>query len=308
MIKNRKNTFSVALYIFIVLFSLTGCEDVINIKTEKGPELLVVDGWINNQSQVQKIKLSYTGGYFDNQTPKPALQASVIVTDSEGKVFEFTDTSQTGTYLWIPSDGEVAGKVGNVYTLTIKLNGEVYTATNEIKRVPPIDSLIYRPESFPFKPEKGPQEGFVAEFFARDPKGAGDCYWIKSLKDGKPYKPEPRFFSIAYDAAFNAGAATDGLIFILPIRTSITIQELFSAQDSVGVELHSITQETFNFLQLARQESTNGGLLAVPSVNLPTNIKNTNPAGKAAVGFFGTSAISRAETRIDPALARPKQN
>ncbi len=302
-----KSYYTSGLLLMLSVF-LGGCEDVIQLQTEKGPELLVVDGGIDNRSQPQIIRLSYTGGYFDNTTPRPALQATVTVTDDEGQTYAFTDPDQNGSYQWTPEPGQVLGQTGHRYTLSVQINGETYTAGNEIRRVPPIDSLVYRHESFPFKPEDGPQHGFVAEFFARDPVGAGDCYWIKSLKDGKPYKPEPAYFSIAYDAAYNAGAASDGLIFIMPIRMSITIGELFSAADSVGVELHSITQETFTFLQLARQESVNGGLFAVPSVNLPTNVRNMNPNGKAAVGFFGASAVSRAETRIDPEKARPKLN
>lgn len=308
MSKHHLYSFALTLSVSLTSFFLLGCEDIINLKTQKGPELLVVDGWINNQHQTQKIQLSYSGGYFEDTAPKPGLDAIVHVTDELGRSFEFKDTNRSGIYTWVPVNGEMLGKVGGTYTLNIKIAGEEYTATNEIKRVPRIDSLIYREESLPIKPEKGPKDGYVAEFYARDPIGEGDCYWIKALKDGKPNKSQPRYISVAYDAGFNPGAPADGLIFIRPIRTSITIEELFSARDSIGVELHSITYDTFKFLQLVRQESTNGGLLAVPSVNIPSNIKNVNTKGRPALGFFGASAVSRVETSIDPAKARPKED
>ena len=300
-----------ALTLFLVALTavagLTSCEDVIDLKTETGPTQLVVDGWITDQPGPQTIRLSLSAGYFNNGPAAMATGAEVVVTDDEGTPFPFRYIPEKKTYQWTPpQDSVVLGRVGGTYTLTIRYEGEEYVATNQIKRVPAIDSLTYTQEKLPIKPQEGPQEGYIAEFFARDFLGLGDTYWIKPLKGGKLNGTEASRISLAFDGAFSPGSPADGLIFIQPLRQSITANQLFSASDTAGVELHSLTLESYYFLLQVRQESANGGIFAVPPANIPTNIHNVKPDGKKALGFFGASAVSRAETVIDPKKAKPK--
>lgn len=291
-----------------LLFLLAGCEDAIDLDTETGPRLLVVDGWITNQPGPQTIGLTWSKGYFDNSPSSPIFDAEVVVTDDAGNTYPFTFVRNKLYYQWTPPvDTMRLGRIGRTYTLRVRHEGEEYLATNRIKPVPAIDSLVYREERFPIQPPEGPQEGYLAEFFARDFPGIGDTYWIKPFKNGKPYGNDPGNISLAFDGAFSAGSPSDGLIFILPIRQSITVNSLFEAGDKVGVELHSLTPETYYFLIQVRQESSNGGIFAVPPANIPTNIRNTNPNGKQALGFFGASAVSKAETTIDPQKAGPRE-
>jgi hypothetical protein len=304
--KKNIQSYSIVIILFLTTLLLTSCEDVIDLDTETGPVQLVVDGWITNDSGKQEIKLTLSSAYFDNSSPKPALNAEVIINDNLGNTYAFLDTQNTGTYTWQPAGNDTLGHIGRNYTLHIKYSGEEFTSFNEIRRVPPIDSMVYTEESLPFEPEKGPKDGYMAEFYARDLVGDGDCYWIKAFRGRKRYKNTGANISIAYDAAFNAGSSADGLIFIQPVRSSITIDELFIAQDTVGVELHSITKEAFHFLSQVRTEAQNGGIFGTPPTNIAGNIANKNPNGPKALGYFGASAISRAETIIDPAKAKPK--
>jgi hypothetical protein len=295
---------SVAL---LAMLTLMSCEDVIDLKTATGPTQLVVDGWLTNQPGPQTIRLTWSAPYFDNRAAKPVLGAEVTVTDNQGNIFTFKDLAQDGKYVWGGTVKDTLGRVGRSYTLNVKSQTDVYTAVNEIKRVPKIDSIVYQKETLPFKPEKGPKEGYVVSFYARDFVGAGDTYWIKPVLNGKAIVDKPSAISVAYDAAFSAGAPSDGLIFILPIRQSLTRDSLYSAGASVGAELHSITNEAFDYLRQINEQAANGGLFAVPIQNIKTNVLNTNPSGPKALGYFGASAVSRMETVIDPAKARPEE-
>lgn len=286
--------------------ALTSCEDVIDLNSATGPPQLVVDGWITNQPGAQTIRLSWSAGYFDNNAAKAITGAEVTVTDDRGKLYVFKDSANTGKYVWGSSSKDTLGHIGRKYTLKVINGADVYTSVSEIKRVPLVDSVVYQKETLPFKPDKGPKEGFIASFYARDFAGAGDTYWIKPVISGKVQVGNPTTISIAYDAAFSAGAPSDGLIFILPLRQSITTDSLYSAGASVGVELHSITNEAFDFLKQVGEQAANGGLFAVPIQNIKSNVVNVNPAGPKPLGFFGTSAVSRMETVIDPAKARPE--
>ena len=290
----------------LAFFGLSGCEDVIDLKSATGPTQLVVDGWITNQPGPQTIRLTWSAAYFNNDAAKPVLGAEVTVTDDKGKVYTFKDAANDGKYIW-GSVKDTLGHIGRTYTLKVKSQADIYTAVNEIKRVPTVDSIVYQKETLPIKPDKGPKQGYVVSFYARDFVGAGDTYWIKPVIRGKAVVDKPTSISIAYDAAFSAGAPSDGLIFILPIRQSITTDSLYSAGASVGVELHSITNEAFEFLKQVNEQAANGGLFAVPIQNVRSNVVNTNPSGTKALGYFGASAVSRLETVIDPAKARPEE-
>jgi len=293
------------LVTLVAFASLTSCEDVIDLKSDTGPSQLVVDGWITNQGGPQTIRLTWSGDYFDNGAAKPVLAAAVTVTDEKGKVYEFKDFANKGEYVWgIATD--TLGHIGGTYTLHVKNGSDTYSALNQIKRVPKIDSIVYQHETLPFKPDKGPKEGYIASFYARDFEGSGDAYWIKPVIGGKVVVGKPTSISIAYDASFSAGTASDGLIFIQPIRQSITTDSLYSAGVSVGVELHSITNEAFEFLKQIGEQAANGGLFAVPMQNVKSNVVNANPSGPRALGYFGASAVSRLETVIAPEKAKAK--
>lgn len=302
--KNIFKKLSILLWAAPALF-LTSCEDVVDLDTVTGPPQLVVDGWINNVPGKQKIKLTWSAAYFDNGPAKPVLGATVTVTDNVGNSYAFLDAAGDGNYTWGKDSTDTLGHVGRSYTLKITNGADSYTAKSEIKRVPAIDSVVYRKEKLPFKPDKGPQEGFIAEFYARDFAGVGDTYWIKPLISGQVKVNKAANISIVYDAAFSAGAPSDGLIFIQPLRQAITTDSLYSAGHSVGVELHSISNEAFSFLKLVQEQANNGGLFATPIVNIPSNVLNDNASGPKALGFFSTSAVKRMQTVIDPAKARP---
>lgn len=302
-----KRTLSFAATLMCLVIVLTGCEDVIDLDSATGPSQLVVDGWITNEAGPQTIRLSWSAAYFNNDPAKPVLGAEVTVTDDKGVIYAFKDVAGNGKYVWGSTNKDTLGRIGRKYTLSVKNQADTYTAKTEIKRVPVIDSIVYQKETLPFKPDKGPKQGFVASFYARDFIGAGDTYWIKPVVNGKAVVSRPTSIVIAYDAAFSAGAPSDGLIFILPLRQAITSDSLYSAGASVGAELHSITNEAFDYLKQISEQAVNGGLFAVPIQNIKSNVVNTNPAGPKPLGFFSASAVSRRETVIDPAKARPEE-
>jgi hypothetical protein len=246
-----------------------------------------------------------TQGYFDNSTIKPALGARVIVFDQDSVAHEFKDLKNDGNYSY---DAKIKplSKIGKQYALYINYGGEEYYSLSKLNRVPKIDSINYEVEKLPVKPDNGPQEGFLPQFYAKDFEGEGDCYWVKGAKNNK-YFSKATEIQVAYDAGFSPGSKTDGLLFILPIRTSVG-RELYSDKDTLKVDLYSITQEQFYYLQFVQQVSQDGSLFSTPLANIPTNVINMNEKStKKAVGFFGISAVSSLEAIIDKNKAKPKK-
>lgn len=298
-------------YIVLGLSSILfiSCEDVIDISVKDGVSQLVVDAWITDANTEQKVVLTNSQAFFDNSPAKPVLGATVIVFDEDSLAYPFVDLKNNGVYTYTPKNGKSFNQIGKRYALYIKNGSEEYYSISQLNRVPKIDSVSYQEFKFPVAPpDSTPQEGYLAEFYANDAKGEGDCYWVKYGKNSKLANKATQIV-IAYDAGFSPGSKSDNLMFIKPIRQSVNGLGLFEDKDTLNASLYSITPEAYYYLLQVRQETTNGGIFATPPANIPTNILNRNANSKnKAIGFFAMSAVSNVQTIVDKSKAKPKDN
>ncbi len=167
-------------------------------------------------------------------------------------------------------------------------------------RVPKIDSITFKQGTGNIRNK----DFYRGQFWATDPIGPGDTYWIKAYKNGVLLN-KPSEINIAYDAALSKGSTFDGITFIQPIRNGINPDDTdsnsqpvspYSPGDSVYVEINSLSEASFDFLsQVITQTNRPGGfseLFATPLANVPTNIFNENPKGTVVVGFFNVASVS----------------
>jgi hypothetical protein len=289
---------------FLSIPLLWACDDEVDLTTSSAGPILNIDAWINNKPETQHIYLTLTQDYFDNKNlPPVASGATVTVTDGDGHIYEFTEDvkSVIGAYSWKPAKGETLGAVGKSYTLKVVYNGETYTATSLMKRVPTVDSL-----TLSYQEGMGMMDDiYRAEFWATDPPGKGDTYWIRAYKDGQLLNKASEI-TTAYDAGTSSGSGFDGVTFITPIRVGINANDFddddrpvspLSNGDSMYVEIHSINLVSFNYLaEVVSQADRMGGIselfTSAPLANVSTNIINSNANGSAVVGFFNVAAVS----------------
>ena len=297
---------------FISLFALAffTCEDPIDVELSPTNGQVNIDAWLNNKSEPQTIKIRRVSPFFDS-SPSPIISgASVIVSDDLGQEFIFEEQNNSGDYTWFPAAGEAIGEVGRVFDLNIDIAGKRYVSSSTMKRIMPINSLT---TEF-MEEELGQVEGIYAEVFARDFLGAGDTYWIQTFKNGV-FLNKPNEISIVYDASFTAGGNVDGVTFISPIRTSVNrVPDPMDSEsedtsdvapwavgDSIRVEIHSINEPAFFFLEASLTQLTLGdaGIFAEPPANVPSNIDalDVDDPSDEAVGFFNVAAVS-SEGRI----------
>lgn len=281
-------------YIVIGFIVFQSCEDPIDVTLEDAETLVVVDAWINGNSEPQTIRLSYTGPYFDNGQTSGIEDANVRVSSSEGNTFDFVPAGN-GNYEWIPSSGETLGPIGTEYTLNITANGINYSSSTFMNRVPEIDSITQEfIDDDPFR-----DDGIYTEFISKDLVGLGDTYWIKTFKNGS-FLNKPEEINITYDAGFDSGGEVDGIVFISPIRfLSNEIDEDGSfvpwiQNEEIRIEIHSISNEAFRFMELGRDQLLNGsnGIFAEPLANTRGNVTADN--GDVVLGVFNVAAISSA--------------
>ena len=282
-------------------FAFYSCETVIDADLDTGPVQLSVDATLTDQPGPQTIRLTQTAAYFNNSPAPAATGATVIVTDNTGRTFAFTDLDNDGYYDWKPAAKDTLGRVGRTYQLAITYQGDTYVATSRMNRVPAVDSIIFRKEKI--NPLSA-TEGYQAEFFARDFAGATDYYRIRYARNGVVAN-RPGDIVTLKDGSFPGSADTDGLVFIRPFRQSINPDSLYALNDSVRVEVQSLTPESFEFWQQFSQQITNGGLFATPPANVPTNIINTAANGQKATGFFLATAVRSRSVRVSAENVRP---
>lgn len=294
------------LYVIGSLIICFSCEDIIDVDLKEAPEAYVVDAWIDNSDQMQTIRINKSQPYFESSIAPPVIGADVTVRDSNGNNISFIETSP-GVYQWNPDTAAIAiAIVGTSYDLRIEVDGEVFLANSTLNRVPEIDSLkfTFKEEQSPFEPE-----GYYAEFVATDPLGPGDTYWIKTYKNGLLLN-NPFDLNVAFDAGFSEGGNIDGVVFIQPIQDAVTpfnddLDAIvpYEIGDSLYVEIHSITNKAFDFLQqVIVQTQRDGGfdeIFAEPLQNVSTNIQSINPNSEdQVIGFFNVAAISGRGKRL----------
>jgi hypothetical protein len=295
-------------FIILLTWTISGCEDVVEVDLPEAEPVLVVDAWLTDQLHEQVIRLTRTQPYFDSSLPNGVSGAEIKIFRDDLVVLEFNEEGNNGEYIWKPQ-GNPIGSVGDNFMLEIKLGTATYRSVSRMNRVPEIDSISFRfEEGNSFFPD-----AYFAGVFARDFEGPGDSYWIKAYKNGQLLN-KPSEINLAFDAGFTQGGSVDGIVFIQPIRDGINpfdedeneeIKPPYEPGDSVFVEIHSITNEAFTFLnELSIQTDRPGGfaeLFAQPLANIPTNITmEESSSGLPVIGFFNMAAVSSAGKQLDP--------
>lgn len=286
----------------LLAISLFHCEDPIDLESRfEGPQL-VVDAWITNAPDTQRIVLTESQDFYANRLPTPVTDAQVAVCPTADLtacyVFEHTTN---GVYEWIPMAGDSLGPIGTEYGLGIQRGDQRYTAVTSLNRTAQIDSI-----SFQFEEEAlGLDEGLYAQIYARDPVGTGDAYWIRStINDTLLLRPFE--INVAYDAVFDPGTDADGIAFIFPIRFGINRLDddgspiPLEPGDKVEVDIWSISEEAYLFLNIAGEQIANGesGIFALPVANSPGNVVNVD-TGEPVLGIFNVAASARAERTVE---------
>lgn len=276
--------------LLLLIFPFFACEDVIDVDLDQGKSQLVVDGFLTNDSSLQIIHLSLSNDFFSNTSPPPVTNAEVQVVGPKGEKYAFIGNDK-GDYIYDPASNGSLNQSGGKYRLELVYEGETYTATSVLEPVPPIDSMTVAFE----EEEIGQEEGYYTQFFARDFPGRKDFYWIRAFRNGKPIDPEnPAELILSEDASFG-GEGADGFPFILPIRAAITNEEdPFELGDTSTVELLSMNEDAYLFLQQVALQADNAGLFSTPPANVRPTIRDAfgQPQEKV-LGVFSISAISK---------------
>jgi hypothetical protein len=256
------------LFIFFAILSfslcLISCEQVMDVDLNEADPKVVIEGLITDTPGPYTIKISMTGDYYKNQTPPTVTNALVIITDNTGIIDTLTQTNP-GIY----KTNSTTGAKLRTYTLSVNINGTIYSAVSTLPDLYPVDSLsyIYYPQKDLFH-----KQAYYPLAFSKEPQDESNYYLWKFYRNDTLLNNE-RDIWVADDKAVQGNVR--GLEFPYP----------YERFDTAAVKVFSLTEEAFNFyIGLQAQIQNDGGFFSSPPANAQGNISN------GALGLFQTSA------------------
>jgi hypothetical protein len=270
---------------FILLFYLffTGsCIEEVDLDKINRPtsQRLVVEGTITDEQKAHMVKLSRTNRAIPKGAALGVLGAKVTITDGTTSFLLQEVDTLPGIYL---TDNKVQGEIGKTYTLTITLEGELYTAAAIMEPstpFEPVENLFASPNRLYY----GIENNFeVLEWQFPKVRYGALAPAREVLVTQDPVQPQNTIQTFFYDFP---GIDPDGFL----LNFSGSDRSLFIQEGSVITQYkYSLSKEHYGFIRAMYSETQfKGGVFDRIPGNVPTNINN------GALGFFGaSSAMSR---------------
>ncbi|MBU3680783.1 MAG: DUF4249 domain-containing protein [Flavobacterium sp.] len=261
-----KNLIFIIVIVSALLFG--SCEKVVTVGLDTAKPRLVIDATLACEKGIvlstQKIKITTTAGYYSTEVPGVS-GATVFVSCDNGNEFEFTETSQSGVYECAAFEAVLDAN----YTLTVNYNGQIFTATEQLKSVPVIDKIEQE-----IKPKIGGGGNTIdIKTFFTDPANQTDYYLIR-VKTSRTAIPE---YSSTDDTFFQGNQVFD-----------FYRNEDLVAGDVVDVRLGRVSQRYQNYMKILASISGNngGGPFSTPPATVRGNIENNSNPDNYALGYF----------------------
>jgi hypothetical protein len=271
-------------FLLLPIFTLlSACEEDIDLKLKTDYSRLVVDALITTDTTTHQVKLTRSGGYFDN---KPMLGISgAVVTLSDGEETITLTESLTNPGIYNTPD-DYYGKQNKLYRLTIDevdINGdgnmETYSAESFLNPVIITDSIsidYHRVWNL-----------WQIKLHAQDPPDEENFYWFRLFINDEPYSRRFSKSEATSDVFFDGNYADGVWIFALDTEED---ENLFPG-DVVMMESYMIDKTFYNYILAVKQETMpKTPLFSGPPANVPGNISN------GALGYFAACAVHRNTT------------
>jgi hypothetical protein len=276
---------------------LGSCTDVVQVKLDEGSKLYVIDAFITNQNQFQKVVVTESANYFSNQAAPVVSSAQVVIKDiTDNSQYPFVYTS-SGEYVYDAVNAPPISALNHVFELNVTIDGVTYTSLATQKRNAVIDSIsaIYDDGTGGFG---SGSPFYICYLWARDKVDqTADYYWIKTFRNDTLFG-SPSDLNVAIDGT--QGAVFDANVDTLDFSSPSTFLgfNTYKKGDKCKVEIHSISRECYNFLIQAVTQINNGGLFATTPENVRTNIVTPSGATTKAVGWFNVGLVVSKEKLV----------
>ncbi len=254
---------------FVLLFLLQSCggeeDTTFDASYNNQSGKIVIEGNVTNEHGPYRVKVSRSINVTDNTNNYPAVtNAKVILNDNHG---------QTEELIYNPTEKVYKTKYfhtasGDVYTLTVTVDGKVYKAESKMPELVELEDLEQVNETF-----SGGSVISVIAFF-EDPPTVGNRYVFKTKVGSKTSMPS----TVVSDEGQNGEG----------ISSNINDNFKVVKKDTVFVELQSVDTPVYEYFRVVSNIIA-GGI----SSNPPSNISN------GALGYFSAHAVSKRSIIIE---------
>lgn len=299
-----------------VFLLLIACIESFDPESIGYENVLVVEGYISDQPEAHRIRLSKTRPLNDNSyTPETGAQVSIV--SDEGETFSFTEVA-AGEY----ESEEKAGVIGERYVLEIvTADGKHYQSVPmRMKETPPIDSVYFERDQR-LTDDGTLLDGIKILLDAHDPTGNTEHFryeWAETYEIGVPYPapydydPTNPIFPIKprefYPECYRTIEGTniliqstaqfaDARVSNLEINYVSTVDYKLRSVYSILVRQFALDEAGYQYWSELQKNSESLGTLFDPlPYELRGNVSNVDDPDEAVLGYFDAS--SSAEVRL----------
>ena len=241
---------------------LPSCEKLIDVNIGSVEKKYVVEGQITDNTNSARITLSQTIDMTDSNKFNGIETALVTLSEDNQKPVELTH-SGGGVYR-----ANMTGKPGSTYRMTIKVDGQTFTATSKMPGKVHYDTLYVTERMFLGKLRK------LATVEFTDPPGLGNAYRFIQYVDGRK---ENTIFAMDDNVI-------DGRKIIYELLIFGDQDYSLRSEDQLRVEMRCIDIPAYKFWYSLTQGSLGQSQSASPG-NPITNISG------GALGYFSAQTF-----------------
>ncbi|MEA4935954.1 MAG: DUF4249 domain-containing protein [Paludibacter sp.] len=274
MLRIKKN---IIIQLITCLIIMSSCTEIIQIDINNSEPQMVVEANIA-QGEPATVILTQSVNFYTTDEYPPVQDASVTLTDSEGKTETLTQI-RPGVYVSVI----MKGAIGKTYDLHIESRDKVITSTCKIPHFVPVDSFrvvnsIYPGGGPPLTPDQSANFYEVYVSYT-DPAEKKNYYRIVLWVNGVPSKN-----NYIYDDRFTNGNQVENLLVVYDPE--------LKKGDSIQVEVQCIEKAVYEYFKSIGNSSMGPGNSSSPS-NPYTNLKG------AILGYFSAHTVERRQYFIE---------
>jgi hypothetical protein len=245
--------------------TFTSCEKVIDLTLNDNTLKYVIEGTITNEPRVCQVLISQTKDFKDDNQFK-GVSGAVVTIESNGIVTTLSEISN-GVY----SSTQINGAPGQTFHLTVRVNGEVFTASSTMPDMVPFLDFTLKPSDYDTT-RTTPMVKF------RDVAGIANYYWFQQYVNDQIQSQ----YTVLNDEFTNGQEVNAYLTFE---NTTKDLSKNFKRGDRLTAEMHCVDAPVYTYLfSLSNANGSDEG--AAPS-NPLSNING------GALGFFSAHTVQR---------------
>lgn len=265
------------LILIITAYICSHCDTPIDLDLDQHESQYVIEGLITNETARHSIRISRTVS-FNATTPAEKVRHAVVsVQDELGNTYPFLEDTAG---LYRPAEA-FSGEPGRTYTLDIAVDGQHFSAVEQMPVPAAIDSIVHTINA---NEQADPEEEgrfYEVLLFMKEPKATEDFYLAKFYRNGILENDEGE--SVFY---------FDDRILSEQIN-GLAAPYFYKQDDHFRFELYNLSRKAYRYyFELDSNINSDGGVFSGTPSNILTNLEG------GAVGYFVVSGVVSAEVSI----------